>query len=46
MNPAKQLDGAKTLFAQLFAKGGQALKIKVEQVGRHHMINARLFQRV
>jgi hypothetical protein len=35
MDPAKQLDGAKALFAQLFAKGGQALEVEVEQVGRH-----------
>jgi len=40
MDPAKQLDGAKALFAQLLAPGGQTLKIEVEQVDRHGMVSA------
>jgi hypothetical protein len=35
MNPAKKLGGAKTFFAQAFAKNGQAFKVKFKKVGRH-----------
>jgi hypothetical protein len=42
VDPAKQLGGAKALFAQPFAESGQALEIEVEQVGRHVMLMGRL----
>jgi hypothetical protein len=35
MYPAKQLNGTKAFFSQPFAKIGQALEIKIEQVDRH-----------
>jgi len=33
VNPAKELGGTKTLFAQPFAKAGQPIQVKVEKVG-------------
>ena len=35
VNPAKQLLGSKAFFSQAFTKSLQAMKIKVEQIGRH-----------
>ena len=37
MNPAKQLDRAKTLFTQPLAKEGQCVEIVVEQIDRHRI---------
>jgi len=35
VNPAEQLGGSKTLFAQTLTKNGQTIQIKFKKVGRH-----------
>jgi hypothetical protein len=35
VNPAKELRGAKALFAEPLAEGGQTVQIVVKKVGRH-----------